>query len=182
MTTRHLGIAVVVVLALTCSGAAQTASPATDRWARVRVLLGSWEGVSEGRPGRGMSRREYRLVLRDRYVEVRNTSTYPPQEKNPKAEVHEDVGYISHDRARKRLVLRQFHVEGFVVHYVEDPPEPAGHVVFTSEAIENIPAGWRARETYIVNGPDAFEEIFELAEGGKPFEVYSRTRFKRIGP
>ena len=28
--------------------------------------------------------------------------------------------------------------------------------------------------------PDEFEEIFELAESGKPFEVYSRSRFKRL--
>ena len=27
---------------------------------------------------------------------------------------------------------------------------------------------------------DEFEEIFELAESGKPFEVYSRTRLKRV--
>ena len=38
---------------------------------------------------------------------------------------------------------------------------------------ENIPAGWRARETYVVHGPDEFEEIFELAEAGSPFELYS---------
>ena len=44
--------------------------------------------------------------------------------------------------------------------------------MFTSEAIENIPAGWRARETYVMTSADAFEEIFELAEPGKPFEVY----------
>jgi hypothetical protein len=48
----------------------------------------------------------------------------------------------------------------------------------TTEAIENIPPGWRARETYLVHGPDEFEEIVELAEAGKPFEVYSRARLK----
>jgi hypothetical protein len=30
---------------------------------------------------------------------------------------------------------------------------------FTSEAIENIPAGWRARETYVEHGPDEVEKI-----------------------
>ena len=40
-----------------------------------------------------------------------------------------------------------------------------------TESIENIPAGWRARETYVTHGPDEFEEIFELAEPGKPFVV-----------
>jgi hypothetical protein len=51
--------------------------------------------------------------------------------------------------------------------------------VFTSEQIENIPVGFRARETYVVIGPDAFEEIFELAEPGKAFETYSHARFTR---
>lgn len=84
------------------------------------------------------------------------------------------------DRARKRLVLRQFHTEGFVNTYVEDGESTPEKIVFTTEAIENIPAGWRARETYIVHGRDEFEEVFELAAPGKPFELYSRTRFTRV--
>jgi hypothetical protein len=63
---------------------------------------------------------------------------------------------------------------------VEDGDSSPKRIVFTTESIENIPAGWRARETYIVYGPDEFEEIFELAEAGKAFEVYSRARLKRI--
>jgi Domain of unknown function (DUF6597) len=35
--------------------------------------------------------------------------THPPQEKNPKGEAHEDVGFISYDEAAQKLVLRQFH-------------------------------------------------------------------------
>jgi hypothetical protein len=77
-------------------------------------------------------------------------------------------------------VFRQFHVEGFVSTYVEDADSTPTRIVFTTEAIENIPAGWRARETYVVHGPDEIEEVFELAEAGKPFEVYSRTRLKRV--
>jgi hypothetical protein len=172
--------AVLALLFTSPIAARQPDRPLFDQWARVRFLLGSWEGTQEGRPGRGTVRRQYRLVLRDRFIEVRNTSTYPPQEKNPKGEVHEDIGYISSDRGRKRLVLRQFHVEGFVNQYVEEPESPAGRLVFVSEAIENIPAGWRARETYIVHGPDEFEEIFELAALDKPFELYSRARLKRV--
>ena len=52
--------------------------------------------------------------------------------------------------------------------------------MFTTEAIENIPSGWRARETYIVHGSDEFEEVFELSAAGKPFELYSRARLKRV--
>jgi hypothetical protein len=42
-------------------------------------------------------------------------------------------------------------------------------IVLTSESIENIPAGFRARETYKILGPDEFMEIFEIAEPGKNF-------------
>ena len=85
------------------------------------------------------------------------------QEKNPKGEIHEDEGWFSYDRARKRLVLRQFHVEGFMNQYVEDGESSPERVVFMTESIENMPAGWRARETYLRHGPDEFEEVFELA-------------------
>jgi hypothetical protein len=57
-----------------------------------------------------------------------------------------------------------------------------GVVVFTSEAIDNIPAGYRARETYTLRGPNELEEVFELAEPGKDFTIYSRTRLKRVAP
>jgi len=157
---------------------AATAKP--DRWAALRGLLGTWEGTSKGEPGDGTVRREYRLVLGDRFIEVRNRSTYPPREKTPGGEVHEDVGYLSVDRARKVFVLRQFHVEGFVNTYVAPvstaPPEP---VVFVTEAIENIPPGWRARETYRFEGPDLLVELFELAEPGKDFTTYSEARLRR---
>ena len=52
-------------------------------------------------------------------------------------------------------------------------------IVFTSESIENIPAGFRARETYKILGPDEFKEFFEVAEPGKDFELYSEGHFKR---
>jgi hypothetical protein len=98
----------------------------------------------------------------------------------PKGEIHEDEGFISFDRARKRLVFRQFHVEGFVNQYVEDADTSPSRVMFTTETIENIPPGWRARETYVVHGPNEFEEVFELAESGKPFDLYSRARLRRM--
>ena len=153
---------------------------AADPFDRLEVLIGRWEGSAEGQPGKGTVRREYSRVLNGRFIRVLNRSEYPAQEKNPKGEIHEDEGYISFDRGRKKLILRQFHVEGFVNQYVEDAESTPARVVFVTEAIENIPAGWRARETYVVHGPDAFEEIFELAESGKPFEIYSRSRFTRV--
>ena len=79
------------------------------------------------------------------------------------------------------MVLRQFYVEGLVNQYAEEAPGPEaeGSVVFTTEAIENIPAGFCARETSIVHGTDEFEEIFELAKPGQPFKTYARAILKR---
>lgn len=154
--------------------------PASDVWSPVRFLVGKWEGTAKGQPGTGRSAREYRFVLKDRYIEIRNVSTYPPQEKNPKGEVHEDWGMISFDRGRKRLVLRQFHTEGFVNQFVADTATAGGGLRFVSESIENIPPGYRARETYELTGTDGFVERFEIADPGKDFVVYSETRFTRV--
>jgi nitrobindin-like protein len=170
---------VVVVLATVLSqpgGLAQTPDPLD----RLAFMVGRWDGTAEGQPGKGTARREYARVLKSRFIRAVHWGEYPPQEKNPNGEIHEDEGFFSYDRGRKRIVFRQFHTEGFVNTYVEEPDSLPSQIVFASEAIENIPTGFRARETYLVLGPDQFEEVFEMAEPGKPFEVYSRSRFKRV--
>ena len=166
----------LILLPATVGG--QQAS-ATDPLESLAFMIGRWEGTSEGKPGTAKVQREYKRVLNSRFIQARNRSEYPPQEKNPKGEVHEDEGWFSFDQARKRIVFRQFHAEGFVNQYVQDADSAPPRLVFTTEAIENIPAGWRARETYIVHGPDEFEEVFELAGPGQEFELYSRARLKR---
>jgi hypothetical protein len=169
---------VIAVALLSIPTLAQQAPPA-DPLAAVAPFVGKWTGTSEGQPGSGTVERDYERILGSRFIRVRNRSTYPPQATNPKGERHEDEGVISFDRARKRLVFRQFHVEGFVNTYAQDLDAKLGTIVFVSEAIENIPPGYRARETYLLHGADDLEEVFEMAEPGKQFEVYSRTRLKR---
>lgn len=177
-SARQLGAALLLVLAANGVSAWQgsPSGPSADPLAPLAPLIGRWEGTAEGQPGTGRVEREYQRALGTRFVRVTNRSVYPPQEKNPKGETHEDEGWFSYDRARKRLVLRQFHSEGFVNHYVQE----GGALTFVTESIENIPPGWRARETYVLSGPDAFEEIFELAEPGKDFEIYSRSGLTRV--
>jgi hypothetical protein len=172
-------LAFVMAMVVGQAGASGQISPPADRLALLAPLVGKWSGPTEGEPGTGTTEREYEHILGARFVELRNRSTYPPQAKNPKGERHEDRGVFSYDTARKAIVFRQFHVEGFVTQYVLDAASTPDRLVFTSEAIENIPAGWRARETYVI-GTDRLEEIFELAEPGKDFAVYSRNRLTRV--
>jgi hypothetical protein len=76
--------------------------------------------------------------------------------------------------------MRQFHVEGFVNQYVLTEAATDGKkLVWTTESIENIPARWRARETYLIADQNEFRELFELAEPGKDFMLYTRTHFRR---
>lgn len=158
--------------------AADSAKP--DPWEPVRFLIGKWEGTTEGEPGKGTVVRSYEFVLGDRYIHERNTSTYPPQAKNAKGETHQHWSFLSYDRIRKTLVLRQFHTEGFVNQYRRSAePADGTQLVFESEAFENLGGQWRAREVYDVLGPDEFTETFQLAEPGKEFQTYSTNRFKR---
>jgi hypothetical protein len=51
-------------------------------------------------------------------------------------------------------------------------------MVFISEAIENIPTGWKARETYTLSN-NTLTEVFNLAEPNKSFEPYTKAQFTR---
>lgn len=149
-------------------------------WSQLNFLVGTWYGVGSGRPGTSQVERSYQFIFNGKFLELRTKATYPPQAQNPQGEIHEDVALISYDTLRGRFVSRQFHVEGFVNHFVLEHIDPDGKTfVFVTESIENIPAGWRARETYQVLSPDEFIESFELAAPGQDFKFYSQNHLKR---
>jgi hypothetical protein len=173
-----LMIAVTVFAAPAISG--QEASAPADPWAPFRFFVGSWEGQGEGSPGAGRGEQTFEFILRGTFLHVWNKAIFDPQDKNPKGETHEDWGVFSYDQSRKTFVLRQFHVEGFVNQYVlEGGPADGKMFVFVSEAIENIPPGFKARLTYKVLDADTFEQTFDLAAPGKDFECYSKGVMKR---
>ncbi len=167
-----------VVILITAGAVKAQTKP--DVWEPFRSFVGDWKGSGGGEPGTGEYTRSYRFVLNGKFLEVRNKSVYPKQPKNPNGETHEDVGYISYDRSRKVFVLRQFHTEGFVNQYrLESISADGKTIVFVSESIENLPAGFRARESYKVAGANEFTETFEIAEPNKEFSGYSMVTLKR---
>ena len=151
-----------------------------DVWSPFKYFVGNWKGTGKGRSGLSKLEAEFKFVLNGKYLQVRGKAVFEPQEKNKKGEVHEDLGFISFDRARKTFVFRQFHIEGFVTQNVLDNLSSNEKTfVFLSENIENIAPGWRVRATYKILNENEFLQIFELAEPGKDFEVYSENRLKR---
>lgn len=172
----------LALIALLLSANLHAADPAAapDPWAQVRFLIGRWSGSAAGEPGHGTVKRTYEFALKNRFIHERNVSTYPPQERNKQGEVHEHWGFISYDRARKCLVLRQFHQEGFVNQYVLNAVASSPQkLVFDSERFENLDERFKARETYEILGADEFTETFEIAEPGKDYAVYSKNHFRR---
>ncbi|MEN6561448.1 MAG: heme-binding beta-barrel domain-containing protein [Acidobacteriota bacterium] len=158
----------------------EPAAPAADVWAPFRFFVGTWQGQGEGSPGSGRGFQTFEFILRGTFLQVRNKAVFDPQAGNPAGEVHEDMGVFSYDKARKTFVLRQFHVEGFVNQYVlEGLPADGRTFVFVSEAIENIPAGFKARLTYRIVDPDTFEQTFDLAPPGQDLKCYSKGTLKR---
>jgi hypothetical protein len=148
-------------------------------WLPLRPLIGKWVGTGQAPEGKGNYERSYQFVLNNKFIEVRNKSVYPPSQEKPKGYVHEDHGMISYDKSRKTFVLRQFHGEGFVNEYVLESVSADGKtIVFITESIENIPKGWRARETYHLSDKK-FTENFDLAEPGKDFTPYSNASFEK---
>ena len=78
------------------------------------------------------------------------------------------------------LVFRRLHIEGFVAMYVQEQGSDSKTMVFVSEALHNIPAGWRARETYTARNDNEVTERFELAEPGRDFVLYSEAHLTRL--
>ncbi|MFA5910785.1 MAG: hypothetical protein WC815_18550 [Vicinamibacterales bacterium] len=185
MSKPLLGIVIGGILGAVLGSVAAAGQPAQapaspNNLSSLEFFIGRWQGTSEGQPGKGTAARDYVSSLRSKIIQARNRAEYPPQPANPKGETHEDTGTYSFDNGAKRVRFRQYHVEGFVIHYVLEPQIKPDTFVFVSEAIENIPPGYRSRETHVVLGPDEFEEVFELADPGQDFVVYSRTRLKRV--
>jgi hypothetical protein len=174
---RRLALASIL-----CCALGVHAQPAPeDPFAPIRFFGGDWRGTASGEPGAvGAVERSYAFVLEGHFLHERNTTTYAPHEKNPQGEVHEHWSFFSYDRARKRILLRQFHEESFVNIYVLAPESAAQKLVFVSEDFENFDDAWRARETYELRSADELVETFELAPPGKEFAVYSRSELKRV--
>lgn len=151
-----------------------------DIWEPFKFFLGQWEGKVEGKYGQAKIEQEFQFVLSGEFLRIENKSTFEPTEKEPKGEVHQDLGFFSYDKNREKFVFRQFHVEGFVNQYVlESISEDGKTLIFITESIENIPAGWRAKLTYKILDEDEFGQIFELAPPDKDFEACAQGYLKR---
>jgi len=184
MSKKTISIIMVAVFIFPILILSQTQSPQPkepDVWAPFKYFVGKWQGQGEGKNGVSKGKQEYQFVLRGKFLQVKNEARFDPQEKNPKGELHEDMGLFSYDQARKSYVFRQFHVEGFVNQYICKKILDEGKTfIFASEQLENLPPEFRARLTYKILNPNEFQMTFDLAAPGKDFDCYSTGILKRV--
>lgn len=122
-------------------------------WKPMKYFLGEWVGEGEGGSGKGAYERSYNYILKNKFIEIKNKATYPATDKKQNGELHEDIGYLSYDSSKKKFMFRQFFIEGFVNEYAFESISSDGKtIVFVTESTENIPADYKAKETYrIIN-------------------------------
>lgn len=155
--------------------------PDTDPMNLFRYFEGTWIGEETGKSGIGKGEREYQFILDNNFLFHKNKSVFEPQEKNPKGEIHQDWAFYSYDKIRGKYILREFHSEGFVNQYVLDSLSADNKtMIFVSEAIENVPQGWRARVAFMIQNEDEFIETFELAKPGKDFSPILENKWTRV--
>ena len=152
----------------------------------LQFLIGEWQGDSVESQGNSVSalespraHREFQRMLNDRYIRIESHEMHISEPRQPTQPPHDTIGIVSFDTARQKLVLRQFHTDGSIIQYSTDPYVKGRKLIFLSEAVENMPPGFRARTTYDVIAPDELEEVVERGEPGAEFRVYSRSRVKR---
>lgn len=168
------------VLLLTCCLMAQNKSEIQST-SPFEYFEGSWTGKETGKSGIGQGEREYQFILDHNYLFQENKSVFEPQEKNPKGEIHQDWAFYSYDKMREKYILREFHSEGFVNQYTLDSLSADGKtMIFVSEAIENVPDGWRARVSFMIQNENKFSETFELAGLGKEFSQVLENKWTRV--
>lgn len=102
---RTAGLMAIVAV-LWCGLACPVLAQDVDPWKPLERFVGEWRGTAIGQAGSGEVVRRYAKVMGGRFIQETNTSTYPPQERNKKGEVHEHSGMFSYDKQRKVLMLR----------------------------------------------------------------------------
>lgn len=173
---RMKKVAIVLVLSNLIVFAGQNE---IDIWEPLRYLEGAWVGQGDGMNGVSTVMQEYGFIFNGKFLRMTSKSEFKPQEKNPEGEIHEDIGYFSFDRARKKFILRGFYIEGFVNQYVGDVSVDGKTLTFETEAIENAPPGTRAKLVLKRISDNEFEESFFVAWPDRDFGCITTNRLKR---
>jgi hypothetical protein len=181
MMIRKIVIVLILLTFIPISLFSQEEQEKQDPWKPINYFIGSWKGNEGTGPETGKGDRTYQYILQDRFIHFKNKSVFEETEKRPQGEVHDDMGIFSYDKNRDILVLRQFHVEGFINQYVMDSlSTDQTYMEFVTESIENGFPGLKARLRYHILNENEFEEAFDLSSSGNEYKCYIENHWRRV--
>lgn len=173
---KFLAVLVVLMSGLLFAQTGQEKDP----WELLRFLEGRWAGQGEGMSGHSELTQDYHFILNGQFLQMKTRAVFKPQEKNPKGEIHEDMGLFSYDRARKKFIMRGFYVEGFVNRYVLGRVSEDGKTfIFETEDVENGPPGTKAKLEFKRMGAGELEQSFYVAFPGSEYSCFSVNKLKK---
>ena len=147
------------------------AVPLVGPLAPFSPMVGIWVGRSEGVFGATEVEKRGQFVLGGKFFQIASRSVSDD-------EVHEDIGIFSFDEEAGTLVLREFHIGGYVNTYREVESEDDS-LVFESEQIENPPSPTLRARISLWPGDDRLRETLELASGEEPLSLCVDARLAR---
>ena len=152
-----------------------------DPFNKLHFLIGNWTGEGTGfGNAKSIINSNFELEMGGKYIEVVNESKFEPTQKNKYGERHKDEGFISYDKARNKIVYRQFNIEGYVNQYILiDSLSNDSLFVFETEIIENFVPGGLAKLTIRKIDNDNIETIFDVAMPGKKYACFGTNRLTR---
>lgn len=167
----------LVVFLVTMSGVA-TEQRRFDRWHNFRFLIGTWKMEKKGEV---LNIQKYEFMYNGKFLKMTTKSKFEPTEKNPKGEVHEDMGVFSYDGFRDKVVLRSFHSEGFINKYILKSVSEDGKILlFETENVENAPKGTIAKLEFKKINNNEFVQKFSVKFPKKEFMCFFENHFKRV--
>lgn len=103
------------------------------------------------------------------------------RKKKPIGEVHRDKGIFSFDGNTKKIILREFHVEGFTNIYEFDNNESTDKkFIFITRKIENNPGSWKAKLILTRESDEQFTEEFLIAMDGINFKPFLENTWTKV--
>jgi len=153
-------------------------SPSEDPWVSFRPLLGQWTGAGSGFGNFSDVTHEWEFVVQGHFLRLQTKSV--PRDSKESPEIHEDIGFLSHDTDRSVFVFRQFLSEGFVNTFevtVESGELPK---FFFSGRESESAGGMRVQIRLVFLSADEYKMELDLAAPGKEFSTCQQMQMKRV--
>jgi hypothetical protein len=145
--------------------------PTPDPLARLKFLVGEWEGVGSGVPGEGVGGTSFAFELRNNILVRKNWATYPPKPGETEGISHEDLMFIYPLPGGPSMKAIYFDNEGHVIEYAASFPRQENAVVFESDSANPGP---RFKLSYALSGDGKLTVVFSMAYPGGEFKDYAR--------